>query len=390
MKEYDNTMLNKDLLKIDQVTGFSKASKYVKEYKENNPKKGVLSLGIGDVSKPIVKPIIDAMHQAVDDLSDMKHFSGYGSYYGLDKLKETILKHEYSSFNFTKDEIFVSDGTKSDSTNLLELFDPKSKILLSEVVYPIYRNGAYALSRKVYTTPLDKDFKMVIPKKHYDIVYICSPNNPIGNAYTYDDLKKWVHYCLKEKAVLIFDNVYECFIRSKDIPRSIYEIKGSEKCAIELRSFSKKASFTGLRCSYFVLPKAIDSKFYKERTINRFNGASYIAQMGAIAYYSKESQKLIQKNLNMYHENIQFLKRSFQDLGFEVYGGEDAPYLWIRIKEKMNSFDYFKKLLNDIQVVVVPGIIFGDKGDSYFRVSGLGTIENSKKAIKRIQTYYEK
>ena len=382
-------MLNKNLLKVDHEKGFSKASQYVKDFKMKHPEVKVVSLGIGDVSKPIVEPIIKAMHEAVDDLAEMKTFSGYGSYYGLEELRETILKKEYGSFSFTKEEIFISDGTKSDSTNLLELFDQKSKILLADIVYPIYRNGAYALNRKVYTTPLDKDFKMVIPKEHYDIVYICSPNNPIGNAYTYKDLKKWIQYCLKEKAVLIYDNVYECFITSKDVPRSIYEIKESEKCAIELRSFSKKASFTGLRCSYFVLPKAIDSKLFKERTINRFNGASYVAQKAAIAFYRKDSQKLIQKNIKAYQTNIQFLKKSFEALNFEVHGGIDSPYLWIRIKEDMNSFDYFKLLLNQIGVVIVPGIVFGEKGDSYFRVSGLGTLENSKEAIKRIKRYYE-
>lgn len=382
-------MLNKNLLKIDKATGFSAAQEYVRKYKEKYPHKDIISLGIGDVSKPIVKPIIDAMHKAVDELSDMNSFSGYGSYYGLNELRETILKHEYKKYGFSSEEIFISDGTKSDSTNILELFDIKSKILLPEVVYPIYRNGAYALNRKVYEGKLDKDFKMLIPDKHYDIIYICSPSNPIGNAYTYDDLKKWVKYCLKEKAILIIDNVYECFINSKDIPRSIYEIKGAEKCAIELRSFSKKASFTGLRCSYFVLPKYIDKKYFKERTINRFNGASYIAQKGAIAFYTKEAQALIKKNIKIYEENIKYLKDSFISLGFEVIGGIDSPYLWVKIKENIDSFSYTKKLLHDTNVVVVPGIIFGKKGDRYFRVSGLGNIENSKKAIKRLKEYYE-
>ena len=383
-------MLNKELKKINDVTGFSKAQDYVKEYKKKYPKKDIVSLGIGDVSKPIVKPIIKAMHKAVDDLADMKSFKGYGNYYGIDELRKTILKKEYKKYNFTKEEIYVSDGTKSDSTNILELFDKNSNILLADVIYPIYRNGAYALSRKVYTTPLDENFKMKIPNKHYDIIYICSPNNPIGNAYTYNDLKKWINYCLKEKAIIIYDNVYECFINSKDVPKSIYEIKGAKKCAIELRSFSKKASFTGLRCSYFVLPKEIDNKLFKERTINRFNGASYVAQIGALAYYQKESQELIKKNLKLYKENIKYLKDSFIKMGFEVVGGKDSPYLWIKIKENIDSYSYFKKLLHDINVIVVPGIIFGKKGDKYFRVSGLGNIDNSKEAIKRIKKYYEK
>ena len=382
-------MLNKNILKIDKVNAFSHASGVVREYRKRHPEKEIISLGIGDVSTPIIKPIIEAMHKAVDDLSDMSTFHGYGGYYGIEPLRRAILENDYPGLGFTVDEVYVSDGTKSDSTNLLELFDFNSKILLADPTYPIYRNGAYALSREVYYTGLDSDFKMIVPEEHYDIIYICSPSNPVGNALNREDLKKWIDYANKEKACIIYDNVYNAFISSEDVPRTIYEIPGAKTCAIELRSFSKTCSFTGLRCSYFILPKEIDSVLYKERTINRFNGASYVAQVGALASYLPESKKLIAENIRRYKENISYLKNSFEQMGFEVTGGIDSPYIWVKNKDNIPSFDYFKKILETIDVIIVPGAIFGLSGDDHFRVSGLGTIDNSIKAIERFRKYYE-
>ncbi len=381
-------MINPSLLEIEEENTFSKASRLVREYREAHPERDVLSLGIGDVSCPIVPPVIEAMHRAVDELSDMEHFSGYGSYYGIDSLRQTILEKEYACFGFSRDEIFVSDGTKTDSTSILELFSPSAKVLVGDPMYPIYRNGALALSRKVYETPLDENFVMEIPEGHYDIIYICSPSNPCGNAYSREDLQRWVNYALKEKAVIVYDNVYACFIQS-NVPRSIYEIEGARECAVELRSFSKVASFTGLRCSYYVLPKAIDTKYWKERTINRFNGASYIAQKGAEAVFLPESQRLIQENIRRYHKNISYLRESFEELGYEVHGGIDAPYLWIRCTKDMGSWECFDWFLKEMDIIVVPGIIFGRRGDGYFRVSGLGTIENSQKIMERLKRHEE-
>ena len=287
-------MLNKNLDRIEKDNTFSLVNKRLNAYKKANPNAKIISLGIGDVSKPISKPVIKAMHKAVDDLADMKTFKGYGSYYGLDELRQTIIKNDYKDFGFTIDEVYVSDGCKSDSTNILELFDKDVKVLLGNPLYPIYKNGCLSLSKTIEEVKLNENYKLDVPNKHYDVIYICSPNNPIGNAYTYDELKKFVKYAIKEKAIILFDNVYEPFISSKDVPHSIYEINGAKKCAIEFRSFSKKASFTGLRCSYFVIPKQIDKNvnyYWKERTLNRFNGASYVAQIGAIETYSKEAKK---------------------------------------------------------------------------------------------------
>ena len=380
-----NTMIDR----IFEGYTFSKTAERVRAFRREHPSVDLVSLSIGDVSCPIVRPVLDAMHEAVEDLGKMETFSGYGNYYGIDSLREAIAKNEYAPFGFTKEEIYVGDGTKSDSVNLLELFSPDAKILIGDPMYPIYRNGAYALSREVYTTPLDDRYVPVIPEEHYDVVYLCSPSNPTGNAYTKEELKPWIDYALKEKAVILFDNVYHCFMR-EEAPASVYEIEGSRNCVIELRSFSKIASFTGLRCSYLVLPKQIDTKRWKERTINRFNGASYVAQKGAEAVYLPKSQALIKENIARYRENTRFLKESFEALGYEVNGGVDAPYLWIRVPEGMDSLGLFELFLNECHVVVVPGLVFGKGGDDHFRVSGLGTIDRSREAMRRISEYHEK
>ena len=384
-------MLNKDLDRIEKDNTFSLINKKVNIYKKANPNANIISLGIGDVSKPISKPVIKAMHKAVDDLADMKTFKGYGSYYGLEELRQTILKNDYKDFDFTVDEVYVSDGCKSDSTNILELFDKDAKVLLGNPLYPVYKNGCLSLSKQIEEVELNENYKLDVPNKHYDVIYICSPNNPIGNAYTYDELKKFVKYATKEKAIILFDNVYEPFISSKDVPHSIYEIKGAKKCAIEFRSFSKKASFTGLRCSYFVIPKQIDKNvnyYWKERTLNRFNGASYVAQIGAIETYSKEAKKIQKQNIKEYMANAKYLRDSFKELGFEVIGGIDAPFMWINVKQ--NSWKFFDFCLKKLNIIIIPGIIFGSEGKEYIRVSALGNIENSKIAIRRFKEYYEK
>jgi len=382
--------INENLKKIEKDNTFSLVTKKVANYKKANPNKQLISLGIGDVSKPICEPVIQAMHKAVDDLANIETFHGYGSYYGLTSLREKILKNDYKGFGFSIDEIFISDGCKSDSTNILELFDKDVSILLGNPLYPIYKNGALAYSKNIYELALNDEYKLDVPSKHYDVIYLCSPNNPIGNAYTYKELRKWVAYAISQGSVIIFDNVYEPFINSKDVPHSIYEIKGAKKCAIELRSFSKKASFTGLRCSYFVLPKKLlkeGTYYWKERTLNRFNGASYVAQVGAEAVYCKKAQSIIKKNIKEYLKNASYLKKSFESLGFEVQGGKDAPFMWVKVN--MKSWDFFDLCLKQIGVIVIPGVIFGKYGENHIRISALGSLDNSKEAIRRFKKYYE-
>lgn len=384
-------MLNKNIDKIEKDNTFSLLNKKVRQYRKNNPNAKIISLGIGDVSKPICKPIIDAMHKAVDDLSDINTFSGYGHYYGLDELRKAIIKNDYKDFAFSLDEIYVSEGTKTDCTSILELFDNNVSILLSNPTYPVYKNGCLVLSKKIYELPLNKEYKLDVPDEHYDVIFLCSPNNPIGNAYTYPELKKWVNYANKNKSIILFDNVYEPFITSKDVPHSIYEIKGSKKCAIEFRSFSKAASFTGLRCSYYVIPNQIDkniNSLWKERTLNRFNGVSYVSQIGALASFDSRAKKIQKANIKEYMKNAQYLKKSLLKLGFEVVGGDDAPYMWVKVNQK--SWDFFDFCLNKLNIIVVPGVLFGSLGENHIRISALGNLSDSKEAISRLREYYEK
>ena len=382
--------INECLLKMEQNNIFKNIALKVSEYKKNNPDKKIISLGVGDVSKPIVKPIIDAMHEAVDDLADSKTFKGYGSYYGYDFLKEKIIDNEYKDFDISLDEIYISNGTKTDSTSILELFDINSKICITDPIYPIYRDGAASLNRKVFILDIKNDLP-VIPKEKYDIIYLCSPSNPMGIAYKKDYLKKWIIYAIKNKSVILYDNVYSAFIESEDVPKSIYEIEGAKKVAIELRSFSKNASFTGVRCSYYIIPKEIKNninEFWKRRTINRFNGADYIAQKGALASFLPESQKLIKDNIKYYKDNAKLLRKAFSNCGFHFIGGIDSPYLWVKIKENITSWEVFDIFLKTLNIVIIPGIIFGKNGDNYFRVSSLGKKKDVVEAIKRIENYY--
>ena len=386
-------MLNEKLYRIEDEDAFSKQIRLVNEYKASHPGKEIISLGIGDVSFPVARPIADAMKKACDELTDMDHFQGYGAYWGIDSLRKTIAKKDYDGLDISYEEIYVGDGTKTDSTAILELFASDVKILTGDPTYPIYKNGAYALGRDISFGNCDSEFKMLIPKEHFDIIYICSPCNPVGNAYTRNELKKWIDYANENKAYIIYDNVYKDFIESPDVPQSIYEIEGSRTCAIEMRSFSKNASFSGTRCSYYVMPKEFGEeihRLWRERTMNRFNGASYIAQKGAEAFYTEEAQQLVKKNISVYKDNASKLRKVLISSGFDVTGGIDSPYLWVMTPERLECWDAFKYFLEELNIVVVPGAIFGSNGRYHIRISSLGTGESTDKACKRIGEHYEK
>ncbi len=385
---------NQNILNINIENEFMNASKIVKDFKEKNPEKDIISLGIGDVSKPIIKPVIDAMKNAVSDLENIESFHGYGDSSGYSFLKQAILKNDYKGFSFSEDEVYISNGTKTDSSSILELFDINSKICMANPIYPIYKNGAYSLSRNITFLPCKEEdgFVPKVPTEKYDIVYLCSPNNPVGIAYTKDQLKSWIDYAIQNEAIIIYDNAYYAFITSNDVPKSIYEIPGADKVAIEMRSFSKSLSFTGVRCSYYIIPSKICdgiNGIWKIRTINRFNGADYIAQRGAEASYREESQALIKKNIACYLKNTKMLKDFFTSLNYTVYGGVDSPFIWVKIKDNMTSWELFRKFLEELNIVVIPGRIFGTEGDSFIRISGLAKEEVIKKAMERID-HYEK
>lgn len=385
--------LNNKLYTLENENIFSNVTKKVNEYKEKHKDVELVSLGIGDVSKPIVKPIIKAMKKACNDLSNEKTFKGYGAYYGYDFLKDKIRENDYKDFDFTNDEIYISNGAKTDSTSILELFPIESKILITDPMYPIYRDGAACLNRETYILKVDDSFIPNPPKEKYDIIYLNSPSNPIGITYSKEVLSSWIDYALKNNSVIIYDNVYASFIRSDNTPKSIYEIEGSKKCSIEIRSFSKNASFTGVRCSYYVIPKELNkdaNSLWKKRTINRFNGADYIAQKGAEASYLESSKKQIQKHIDYYMENASYLKNAFEELGFKVLGGVDSPFMWVQTLDNLSSWDMFKIFLEEMNIIIIPGIIFGNEGDKYFRVSALGKKENIKKAVEKMKNHFNK
>ncbi len=379
--------INKNLYSLENPNSFYTATSKIREYKEKHPSNKVLSLGIGDVSFPIAKYVKKKMIEAVKREAS-KEYVGYGNYYGLYELRKAIRDNEYQDFDI--EEIYVSDGTKTDSGSILEMFDKDVSIAIPDPTYPIYINSCLSLSKNYELIDSDDSFVPLIPNKHYDVIYLCSPNNPSGLSYTYEQLERWVKYAIKEKAIIIYDNVYNCFI-SNGI-KSIYEIKDAKRCAIELRSFSKTASFTGIRCSYYVIPNELEkdiNKYWRYRTISRFNGASYIAQVGALASFNHKAKKEINKNIQVYKDNALYLLNEFKKLGYEVIGGVDAPYLWIKIKNGLSSWELFDLFLNKLEVVIVPGIIFGNKGDKYFRVSSLGKTKDIKEAMGRIRRYEE-
>lgn len=376
---------NTNLPNLETDNSFFKATQRIREYKATHPNNNVVSLGIGDVSLPVSKHVAEKMKAAIER-ETTSDYVGYGNYYGIPELRKAIRDNEYP--NFDVEEIYVSDGAKTDAGDILEILSSDVVVAIPTPTYPIFENACIALNKKYELIPSDDEFVPLVPNKHFDVVYLCSPNNPTGVCYTYDELKKWVDYAIKENCLIIFDNVYNRFITNG--VHSIYEVEGARKCAIEMRSFSKHVSFTGIRCSYYVVPNELYpevNKFWRYRTINRFNGASYIAQVGALASFDEEAKKDIINNVEYYKKNASFLRKSFKEMGYEVKGGENAPYLWIKIKNNMTSWEIFDLFLNKLEVVVVPGIIFGTRGDSYFRVSALGKYENIVEAIERIKKY---
>ncbi len=386
--------INEDLKKISSDNSFIKVMALSNKYKNDNPLKKVISLSIGDVTLPIPEKVVDIMMDSLNRQKSIDTFKGYGDSSGYAFLKDVILKNEYNQMNFSLDEIYISNGTKMDCINILELFSKDVKVLISDIAYPIYLNGSLVLNSNIYIHELKEEDNFIpqVPNEHYDVIFLCNPNNPIGNAYNYDDLTKWVNYAKREKAVIIYDNVYEDFINT-NIPHCIYEIDGAKDVAIEFRSFSKSLSFSGIRCSYYILPKEIYpnvNKLWKERTINRFNGVNYITQVGASAFYLEDVQKIVKKNINYYLENAKILRECFLKCDFKVWGGENSPYIWLKIKEDINSWELFDLYLNKLNVIVTPGIIFGAAGDKYFRVSALGKREDILCAVERIMKYYEK
>jgi len=391
--------VNENYLNLEESYLFPKIAKKTAEFKAQNPAAKVISLGIGDVTRPLAPAVIDAMQKAVAEMGDIKTFRGYGPEQGYDFLINAIIANDYKTRGICldKDEVFVSDGAKCDVGNIQEIFSADSVVLLTDPIYPVYRDTNIMAGRKFLKVPATKEnnFTPLPPKEHSDIVYICSPNNPTGATMSKEQLKQWVAYAKREQAIIIYDSAYEAYIQDDNLPHSIYEIEGAKDVAIEVRSYSKTAGFTGTRCAYMVVPKALKgfangkeislNAMWRRRHTTKFNGVSYIIQRGAEAIYTDEGKKQIKQTIAYYMENARIILDALKGLGYAVYGGQNAPYIWLEVPKGQTSFGFFELLLNKCALVCTPGAGFGDAGEGYCRLTAFGSRENTLEALERIK-----
>ena len=403
--------INENFLKLQDSYLFSTIAKKVAEFQENNPDKKVIKLGIGDVTRPIPKAIADAMKNAVEEMENQNEFKGYGPEQGYEFLRNKIVENDYKKrgINIEIDEVFVSDGAKCDTGNIVDLFSKDNKVAITDPVYPVYldtnvmsgRTGEYNDQTGMYDNIVympcnsENNFEPELPKQRPDMIYLCLPNNPTGTVLNKNQLKKWIDYAKENRSIILFDSAYEAFITQEDIPHSIYEIEGAKEVAIEFRSFSKTAGFTGIRCAYTVVPKELKAytekgeeislnKLWNRRQCTKFNGVSYITQKGAEAVYSENGQKQIKENIEYYMENARIIREGLKKAGYETFGGINAPYIWLKTPNNMKSWDFFDELLTKYNIVGTPGVGFGPNGEGYFRLTAFGSRENTIEAMKRL------
>lgn len=399
--------VNENYLKLPGSYLFSTIAKKVAAYSQEHPDKKVIRLGIGDVTQPLVPAIIKAMHEAVDEMGDAASFRGYAPDLGYGFLREEIAKKDYQErgCRIEADEIFVSDGAKSDCGNIQEIFSSDSRIAVCDPVYPVYvdsnvmagRAGDYdertgTWSRVIYMPcTAENQFAPELPKERPDLIYLCVPNNPTGTALNREQLKVWVDYAREEGAVILYDAAYEAYIAQEDVPHSIFEIKEARTCAIEFRSFSKNAGFTGVRLGFTVIPKEVKSGgislhgLWARRHGTKFNGAPYLVQKAAMAVYSEEGKAQLRAQLDYYRRNAKAIREGLSEAGYQAYGGVNAPYIWMKTPQGMSSWDFFDWLLEHAHVVGTPGSGFGPSGEGYFRLTAFGTYENTVEAMERIK-----
>ncbi len=405
-------LVNEHFLKLQSNYLFSDIAKKVNSFKITHPKQKIIRMGIGDVTQPLAPAVIDAMHKAVDEMASRETFHGYGPEQGYPFLIDAVIKNDYESIGVSLEpsEVFISDGAKSDCGNIGDLLRHDNSIGITDPVYPVYidsnvmfgRTGTWEngiWSDVVYIPCTDENqFVPELPSRRVDIIYLCYPNNPTGTTLTKEELKKWVNYALANDAIIMFDSAYEAYIQDSNIPHSIYEIKGAKKVAIEFRSFSKTAGFTGVRCGYTVIPKEVGAttlkgervflnKLWHRRQCTKFNGTSYITQRGAEAVYSPEGKKQIRQTINYYMNNAKLMKDGLEACGLQVYGGTNAPYLWVKTPDGLSSWKFFEKLLYEVFIVSTPGVGFGPNGEGYLRLTAFGDQEETIEAIQRIQQW---
>lgn len=399
--------VNENYAKLPGSYLFSDIAHKTQAYLEKHPDAHLIKMGIGDVTRPLAPAVVEAMHKAVDDMAHIETFHGYGPEQGYDFLRSAIAENDFRARGVAidDDEIFVSDGAKSDCGNIGDILSVNNVIAVCDPVYPVYvdtnamagRAGEYDEASQGWTniyympTTAENSFVPALPEKPVDVIYLCSPNNPTGTVLTKEQLQVWVDYANQHDALIMFDAAYERFITEEGIPHSIYEVAGAETCAIEFRSFSKTAGFTGARCGYTVVPKALVrdgqslNALWNRRQTTKFNGASYIIQRGAAAIYTPEGAKQVEETINYYRTNARVIKKGLERAGFTVFGAVNSPYVWCKTPDGMGSWDLFNTLLEKAQVITTPGAGFGPSGEGYIRLSAFGDAEATKEGVERIE-----
>ena len=408
-------LINEHFLKLQKNYLFADIAKKVNAFKATHPKANVISLGIGDVTQPLCPAVIEAMHKAVDDMAHKETFHGYGPEQGYLWLREAIVKNDFlpRGVHLDPDEIFINDGAKSDTGNIGELVRWDNSMAVTDPIYPVYvdsnvMNGRAGIfengkwSNVTYMPCTDKNnFIPQIPDHRVDMIYLCYPNNPTGMVISKEELRKWVNYATHNDSIIFYDAAYEAYIRHDDIPHSIYEIRGARKVAIEFHSYSKTAGFTGVRCGYTVIPKELTAEtmdgkrlplnqFWLRRQSTKFNGTSYISQRGAEAIYTPEGKKQIRETINYYMQNASIMHKALSNMGFRVFGGTDAPYLWVKTPDDKPSWQFFEELLYGAQIVCTPGVGFGPSGEGFVRLTSFGDRDDCLEAMERIKKWLNK
>ena len=403
-------LVNEHYLKLSNNYLFADIAKKVKAFQVSHPRQKVVSLGVGDVTQPLCPAVVDAMHRAVDEMARKSGFHGYGPVQGYEFLREAIVKNDYLSRGIRIDisEIFISDGAKSDTGDIQELVRWDNSIGVTDPIYPAYIDSNVTIGRAgvwtgdkwsnvtYFPCTAENNFVPQIPQQRVDMIYLCYPNNPTGTVLTKDELRKWVNYALHNDTLILFDAAYEAYIQDEDIPHSIYEIKGARKCAIEFRSYSKTAGFTGIRCGYMVIPKDLSAVtldgskrlqlnyLWSRRQGTKYNGTSYISQRAAEATYTPEGKQQVKETIAYYMENAGYMRDALTRMGFRVFGGENAPYLWVKTPENQGSWKFFEDLLYGAGVVCTPGIGFGPNGEGYVRLTAFGDRDDCHEAMRRM------
>lgn len=405
-------LVNEHFLKLPNNYLFSDIAKKVNAFKVSHPKTDLIRLGIGDVTRPLPQASIEAMHKAVDELANKETFHGYGPEQGYDFLIDAVIRNDYAprGVYLEPGEVFISDGAKSDTGNIGDILRHDNSIGVTDPIYPVYIDSNVMCGRAgiledgrwsnvVYLPCLsENNFVPEIPDRRIDILYLCYPNNPTGTVISKAELKKWVNYALENDTLILYDAAYETYIQDPDIPHSIYEIKGAKKVAIEFRSFSKTAGFTGVRCGYTVVPKELTAatlegeriplnRMWNRRQCTKFNGTSYITQRGAEAIYTPEGKKQVKAIIQYYMANARIMKEALESTGLKVFGGENAPYLWVKTPGEVNSWKFFEQMLYEANVVGTPGVGFGPSGEGYIRLTAFGERADCEEAMKRIRKW---